>query len=309
MDINPDVELDTSQVEDLRGSTSGGLGGRVAVGGGGISLVGLLIYFLLTQLGGPGVPPELSSGEGFGGVRAGQQVDNDELRQKCQFGRDSAAVDCEAVTVVNSIQSYWAGQFARSGARYMPATTRFFDGAVSTGCGAASSASGPFYCPADGRVYIDLSFYRELETRFGAKGGTFARAYVLAHEYGHHVQDLIGAPRPGRRSVSGPTSDSVRLELQADCFAGVWANHATQTRSASGKPFIENINEPDIDAGLDTAARIGDDYIQSQIAGQQVNQRQFTHGSSAQREKWLSTGLRTGDPRQCDTFAPGVNLG
>jgi uncharacterized protein len=148
-----------------------------------------------------------------------------------------------------------------------------------------------------------------LQTRFGAKGGLFARAYVLAHEYGHHVQDLIGTSDRVRSNVAGPTSGSVRLELQADCYAGVWANHATQTTAASGKPLIENITQDDINAGLDTAERIGDDFIQSQIAGQQVNQSQFTHGSSTQREKWLTTGLQTGDPKQCDTFSRGVNLG
>jgi predicted metalloprotease len=311
VDINPDAELDTSQVEDLRGSSGGGgLGGRVAIGGGGVSVVGLLIYFLLSQLGGGALPQQLPQAGGFSDVQSGQQVDNDSLKQKCQVGRDAANnLDCEAVAVINSIQSYWASEFAKSGSKYVPATTRFFNGSVSTGCGAASSDSGPFYCPADRRVYIDLSFYQELQTRFGAQGGPFARAYVLAHEYGHHVQDLIGTSDRVRGSAAGPTSGSVRLELQADCYAGVWANHATQTTTASGQPLIENINEADIDAGLDTAERIGDDFIQSQIAGQRVDQGQFTHGSSAQREKWLTTGLRSGDPKQCDTFSRGVNLG
>jgi hypothetical protein len=317
VDINPDAELDTSQVEDLRGSSGGGgggLGGRVAVGGGGVSLVGLLIYFLLSQLGGgslpQGLPQGLPQAGGFSDVQSGQQVDNDTIKQKCQTGRDTTTnTDCEAVALINSIQAYWTTQFANAGSKYVPAATRFFNGSVPTGCGAASSDSGPFYCPADRKVYIDLSFYQELQTRFGAKGGLFARAYVLAHEYGHHVQDLRGISGRVRSGVTGPTSGSVRLELQADCYAGVWANHASQTTTASGKPIIENITQDDVNAGLDTAERIGDDFIQSQIAGQQVNQSQFTHGSSAQREKWLMTGLRAGDPNQCDTFARGVNLG
>jgi len=320
VDINPDAELDTSQVEDLRGSSGGGggggggVGGRVAVGGGGISIVGLIIYLVLSQLGGgslpQGLPQGLPQAGGYSDVQSGQDVDNQAIKQKCQFGRDTTSnTDCEAVAFINSIQSYWTTQFAQSGSKYVPANTRFFSGAVSTACGPASADSGPFYCPGDRKVYIDLSFYQELQSRFGAKGGPFARAYVLAHEYGHHVQDLIGTSRQVKAGVTGATSGSVRLELQADCYAGVWANHAQQTTSASGKPLIENITQNDIAAGVDTAERIGDDYIQSKIGGQQVNQSQFTHGSSAQREKWLTTGLRSGDPKQCDTFSRGVNLG
>jgi predicted metalloprotease len=310
--IDPDADLDTSQVEDVRGS--GGVGGRVALGGGGVSLVGLLIYVLLSQLGGgsggAGIPQQLPQAGDLGHVRSGQQVDGDTLRQKCRTGRDAATnTDCQAVAFINSIQSFWSREFAQRGERYAPVDTVFFNGAVRTGCGSATADVGPFYCPADQKVYIDLSFYSELQTRFGAQGGLFPRAYVLAHEYGHHVQDLMGTNARVRSGVTGPTSGSVRLELQADCYAGVWANHAAQTRTASGRPLIENISQDDIDAGLDTAARIGDDYIQSHIAGQRVDQSEFTHGSSAQREKWLLTGLRTGDPEQCDTFARGVDLG
>jgi hypothetical protein len=316
VDINPDADLDTSQVEDLRGSGGGGggggLGGRVAIGGGGVSLVGLVIFFLLSQLGGGGggLPQGLPQIGGFDDVQSGQQADNESLAQKCRTGRDTTQnSDCEAVAFINSIQSYWTSQFTQAGSRYTPANTRFFAGQVSTACGAASSDSGPFYCPGDRRVYIDLSFYQELQSRFGAQGGPFARAYVLAHEYGHHVQDLLGTNSKVKAGATGATSGSVRLELQADCYAGVWANHAQQAQTASGQPLIENISQSDIDAGLDTAERIGDDFIQSQIAGQRVDQSQFTHGSSAQREKWLLTGLRTGDPGQCDTFARGVGLG
>lgn len=311
MDFNEDADLDTSQVQDLRGSGGGSLGGRVAIGGGGVGIVGLVIYFLLAQLGGPSVvgggqPSELDN------VRAGQSTGSESLAEKCRTGRDVANnTDCEAVAVINSVQSFWSSYFARSGSKYVPAKTVFFDGSVRTdGCGGATSDTGPFYCPADRRVYIDLSFYRELQTRFHAKGGPFARAYVLAHEYGHHVQNLIGTNKVAARAgATGASSGSVRLELQADCYAGVWANHATQTTTTSGAPLIENISRDDIAAGVDTAERIGDDYIQSQIAGQRVDRSQFTHGSSAQREKWLTTGLSTGDPKQCDTFSRGVNLG
>ncbi|GAA5145090.1 neutral zinc metallopeptidase [Pseudonocardia eucalypti] len=319
MDFNSDAELDTSQVEDLRGSGGGGgggFGGRVALGGGGVSLVGLLLYFVLSQVGGAaGIDPSILTGGAPGGTASRSQsqsgqVSDEALRQRCQRGRDAAANrDCEAVAVINSIQAYWTREFASEGRRYQPANTRFFSGGVNTGCGAASSDTGPFYCPADHLIYIDLTFFQELEQRFGAKGGPFARAYVLAHEYGHHVQNLLGTNRQVRSGATGATSGSVRLELQADCYAGVWANHATQTTSASGKPLIQNVTSTDIAAGVDTAERIGDDFIQSELAGQRVDQSKFTHGSSAQREKWLLAGIRSGDPGQCDTFAKGTDLG
>lgn len=319
MEFNQDAELDTSQVEDLRGSSGGGggpLGGRVAVGGGGVSIVGLIIYFVFSQLGGGGGGlgdlgglsglPEISSGSSSSQQQGGRA---DALKQKCQSGKDIAKnSDCEAVALINSIQSYWKDQLARSGSTYRPAPTVFFDNPVSTGCGQATSDIGPFYCPADGKVYIDLSFYQELEQKFGTRGGPFARAYVLAHEYGHHIQSLIGSSNTVK-SRSGATSDSVKLELQSDCYAGAWANHATTTTAASGRPLIDRITNDDIAAGVDTAERIGDDYIQKNLGGGTVNQNQFTHGSSAQREKWLRKGLSSGNPTDCNTFAPGVNLG
>lgn len=314
MDFNRDAELDTSQVSDDRdsggfGGGGGGLGGRVALGGGGVSIVGIIIYLLLNQLGGGGL-----GGVDVGGLSGQPQaqsngsVNGGQITQQCHTGADAdAQTQCEVVGLVNSIQSYWSGEFKQSGRTYRPAVTHVFRGQTQTGCGAASADTGPFYCPSDKNVYIDLAFYQELTQQFGAKGGPFAHAYVIAHEYGHHVQDLLGQSTGG--SATGATSGSVRLELQADCYAGVWANHAQQTTSASGKPLIENISQADIDAALDTASRIGDDFIQSRIAHQQVNSGQFTHGTSAQREKWLTTGLQTGDPSKCNTFTRGVNLG
>jgi predicted metalloprotease len=304
-------QLDTSQVDDLRGSGGGGgLGGRVAVGGGGLGVVGLLLYFLISALGGGGGSGGSLPSGGLSGLPGGGQADNSTLAQNCKTGADAnTKLDCEAVAFINSIQAYWSDQFARSGRTYRPAKTSFYNGSVNTGCGGATSDVGPFYCPADQEVYIDLTFYKELEQRFGAQGGPFSRAYVLAHEYGHHIQNLLGISDRVQPGDTGPTSGSVRLELQADCYAGVWGNHATTTPTSSGRPLITNITDADVKAALDTAARIGDDYIQSKLGGGRVNPNRFTHGTSVQREKWFSTGFRTGDPAQCDTFARGVNLG
>ncbi|WP_326945644.1 MULTISPECIES: KPN_02809 family neutral zinc metallopeptidase [unclassified Amycolatopsis] len=310
MRFDDDAGLDASEVQDMRGSGGGGggIGGRVALGGGGLGVVGLIIYFVISQLGGisPGAV-NLGSGGGLGSVGSGQQVDNSQLASTCKTGADANKNhDCAIVAIVNSVQDYWAQQFARSGSTYRKAPTNFFNGGVRTGCGSATSDTGPFYCPADSKVYIDLSFFNELKTRFGAQGGQFTEAYVLAHEYGHHVQNLLGTSKKG--TGTGPTSGSVRLELQADCYAGVWGNHATTTPTDTGKPLILDITQDDIASALDTASRIGDDYIQTKLGGGQVDSSQFTHGTSAQRKKWFTTGFQTGDPARCDTFGAS-NLG
>lgn len=317
MRFNENADLDTSHIDDLRGGGGGGgggLGGRVAVGGGGVSIVALILYFIVSQLGGGSgggfaLPPGLDGG--LGGLEQGQTADTSQIAQSCRTGGDAnRQLDCEVVAVVNSLDAYWSDAFARSGQTYTPPRTNFFSGSVRTnGCGGATSDVGPFYCPADAEVYIDLTFFAELESRFGAQGGPFARAYVLAHEYGHHVQNLLGTSSRVRGNSTGPTSGAVRLELQADCYAGVWGNHATTTPTASGQPLITEVSSADVTAALDTAARIGDDYIQSQLGGGRVDESQFTHGSSAQREKWFRIGFDSGDPARCDTFARGVDLG
>jgi len=317
MRFDENAELDTSNINDLRGGGGGGggggaLGGRVAVGGGGLGIIGLIIYFLLSQLGGGslGGGGGLALPNGLQGLASGQTADTTAAASSCRTGAQAnTELDCEVVAVVNSLDDYWSDTFARSGQTYTPPKTNFFSGSVNTGCGGATSDTGPFYCPADKQVYIDLSFFKELETRFGAQGGTFSRAYVIAHEYGHHIQDLLGTTSRVRGGDSGPASGSVRIELQADCYAGVWNNHASTVPTASGKPLILDVTQQDVSAALDTAQRIGDDYIQQNLGGGRVDQSQFTHGTSAQRKKWYTAGFQSGNPAQCDTFARGVNLG
>jgi uncharacterized protein len=285
-------ELDASQVEDVRGRGRVP-GGKVAIGGGGLGIVGVIIALVLVLSGGGG---GLSS--------ALTQLDDQslngtgsppsELRSECRTGADANAKDdCRILGYVNSIQAYWRDTW---GSRYTPATTVFFDGQVATGCGTASAEVGPFYCPNDGKVYIDLGFYDDLRSKFGATAGPAAQAYVLAHEYGHHVQDLEGTLAQIGSDRQGPQSASVRSELQADCYAGVWANHAASTG------YLTPLSDANIADALNAAQAIGDDRLQAEFQGR-VTPESWTHGSSEQRQHWFTTGYQTGDPARCDTFA------
>jgi len=283
--------LDPSQVEDRRGS--GGFGSPIAVGGGGLGLVGVVIYLLFALLGG-GNSNALSGLDGITVASPGQSPSST-LDTDCKTGADAnTRQDCRIVADVNSVQAYWQGWFRAHGKAYRRADTVFFTGATDTGCGQATTDVGPFYCPVDKKVYIDLGFYDELHDRFGAEGGPFAEAYVIAHEYGHHAQDLLGDLKPG--SSQGPTSRSVRTELQADCYAGVWARHAVATG------YIVDLTQQDVNQGLDAAAAVGDDRIQAETQGQ-VNPETWTHGSSAERQRWFTRGYQRGEPSGCDTFS------
>ncbi|WP_104524689.1 KPN_02809 family neutral zinc metallopeptidase [Blastococcus atacamensis] len=246
---------------------------------------------------------EGGSGAGFGGLSGlgdGQTADNGQLAQSCRSGADAnESVDCAVVADIDSIQDFWSQALGDS---YTRTDTVFFSGSVQTSCGGASSGSGPFYCPADQLVYIDLSFFDQLQQQFGAQGGLFVNAYVIAHEYGHHVQNLLGTNRQVPPGETGPTSGTVRLELQADCYAGTWADHAETVPDESGQPLIAEITEDDVNRALDAAGRIGDDFIQENLGGGTVDQDAFTHGSSEQRQRWFRTGYASGDPRACDTF-------
>lgn len=283
MSFNPNARLDPGQISDRRGL--GGRGG-LAIGGGGLGIALLLIYTLLG-----GNPSDLGPLMEPGAVVG---PESSALATDCQTGQDAnERDDCRILGYVNSIQSYWTDAFAASGESYQPSDTVLFSGVTSSGCGTASAATGPFYCPPDQLIYIDLDFFAELRSRFGAQGGSLAQGYVVAHEYGHHVQDLLGELQGGSGDA-GAESRAVRIELQADCFAGVWANHAAATG------YLEPLTETQIADALDAAAAVGDDRIQEATQGQ-VNPDSWTHGSSEQRQAWFRTGYETGDPAACDT--------
>jgi uncharacterized protein len=285
MRFRRDARLDASQVQDRRGMRPGGV---AAIGGGGIGGIVVLLLLMLSG-GGGGGGNVLSSLEG---LTVDQGTPND-LSDECRTGADAnERDDCRIVGVVNSVQAYWTDAYAD----YRPAQTVFFSGSVSTACGGATSAVGPFYCPADSTIYIDLGFYDDLRSRFGATGGPFAEAYVIAHEYGHHVQNLTGVLSRNRERDSGPRSAAVRIELQADCYAGAWAAAAEHTG------FIEPLTQASIADGLNAAAAIGDDRIQESMTGE-VDPHTWTHGSSEQRQRWFLVGYENDDPAACDTFA------
>jgi uncharacterized protein len=299
MELNKDAQIDTDQVRDVgsSGGGGGGLRGLPIPGGAGGGVIGLIVLALVVVGGLIGGNSLL--GDGGGGT--GEQPVNCATSNPDRFEN----VKCRNALYVNSIQKYWQGALpAVTGVAYQKAETIFFTGSVGTGCGQADSGVGPFYCPADNHVYIDVSFWDELSARFGAKG-EFAQPYVLAHEYGHHVQDLDGTEAEVRRSMERDPGNanaySIKLELQADCYAGAWAKHATQTTDAGGQPLFTSITQQDITDALAAAAAVGDDTIQKKMGGR-VDESKFTHGSSADRQKWFSAGFTSGDPKACNTF-------
>lgn len=288
MSFNNKSRLDPNQVEDRRGR--GGAGRTVAVGG------GLTLFLVVvSMLFGVDLTDVVTVDTGNQAPYETQSVDGGyNLQEDCQTGVDAnARQDCRIVGYVNSIQAFWDDEFARLGGQYIEADTVLFSGATDAGCGYASAAMGPFYCPRDGKVYLDLDFFNELQSRFGAQGGPFAEAYVLAHEYGHHVQDLLGV-LSGNSYDTGPNSDAVLTELQADCLAGIWAYHATETG------YIAQVTDQDIIQSLDAAASVGDDRIQRETQGY-VSPESWTHGSSEQRQLAFKDGLQSGDIDTCSS--------
>jgi predicted metalloprotease len=288
MPFNNQSRLDPSQIQDRRGR---GVGRTVAFGGGGLGLIILVVVILLG-----GNPNDLLNLVETTQPASYQNTSNvSDLQTECQTGADAnSKEDCQIVGYVNSIQDYWSSEFANNGEQYTNAQTVLYSGSTEGACGYASAATGPFYCPSDQMVYLDLSFFDELKTRFGAEGGPFAEAYVLAHEYGHHVQDLLGTLDQSGDSSTGAQSMSVFTELQADCLAGVWAHHAAETGYLTA-PTSEEIAQ-----SLDAAAAVGDDRIQQETQGY-ISPESWTHGSSKQRQAALEDGLQAGDIQSCNT--------
>jgi len=291
MTFNPDSNISGGKVS--RRSRGAGM----AVGGGGILA---LILAIASPLLGVDLTP-LSGMFGGGAGDQSQSQPADDL-DECQTGADANSnVACLMKGAAASLDAYWSGKFAQEGISYRsPAGFVLFSGSTSTGCGTASSATGPFYCPNDETIYVDTSFFDELRNQFGANGGPLAEMYVVAHEWGHHIQKVLGTMDNLNLQQTGPTSDSVRLELQADCYGGSWMKDASTVPDSSGVAFLQPITKAQINDALNAASVIGDDRIQEQATGQS-NPETWTHGSSDERVKWLTIGFENG-PGACTTF-------
>lgn len=287
MTFNPNADIGGGRASK-RGRNTG-----IAVGGG----LGVIALFVISQLLGVDLT---------GLVGGGAAPETESSLEQCQTGADANAnVECRMVGASASLEAYWQQAGPEIGLNYVgPQDFVLFSGATTTGCGNASSATGPFYCPPDQTIYIDVTFYDELRNRFGSSGGPLAEMYVVAHEWGHHVQNIAGILELAQDGQTGPTSNAVRVELQADCFAGAWAANASEVPDESGVPFLQPITEAQYRDALSAASAVGDDRIQEATQGQ-VNPHTFTHGTSEQRQRWFMTGFNEG-AGACDTFSVAV---
>ncbi|MEO6019790.1 MAG: neutral zinc metallopeptidase [Knoellia sp.] len=299
MSFNDNVGLDTSQVES--GGGGGGAPGGLAVGGGlgGIILLILGLIF--------GIP--MGNGSDPTGGTAGtnqQQVDGTTTSgaefDKCKTGADANRdVQCRVIGTVNSVNAFWAAELPRYQKQWQQTKTVLYSGSTQSQCGTASNQVGPFYCPLDQKVYIDADFFQILQQQFGSDGGALAQEYVVAHEYGHALQDQLGLLGRAQQDPQGANSGAVRIELMADCLGGVWAKHASSTNGPDGQPFLKPLTDADIKSALSAAAAVGDDRIQQKTQGQ-VNPESWTHGSAEARQRWFLQGYSKGDLNQCNTF-------
>ncbi|NUO34218.1 MAG: hypothetical protein HOQ18_08215 [Dermatophilaceae bacterium] len=312
MSFNDNAQLDTSQVESGGsgglGGGGGGFPGGIQVGGG---IGGLILLVLMLIFGGGKILGGGDSGGSAGGLQS-QQLDSSQVAaagqvnrnqfSQCKTGADANKNDvCLIVATVNSVQDYWQKTLPKYQMNYEPVRTVIYQGQTQSGCGTANSQVGPFYCPLDSKVYVDASFFQELQSKFGADGGQLAKEYVIAHEYGHHIQNLLGILNRAQQDPQGPNSGAVRVELMADCLAGTWVKHATETTDATGTPLLKAITEQDIKSALSAASAVGDDRIQEKMQGR-VTPENWTHGSAEARMNWFSQGWQTGDINQCNTF-------
>ncbi|NHU84018.1 neutral zinc metallopeptidase [Kocuria sp. JC486] len=298
--------LDTSRVQT---GGSGGGGGRGMVVGGGLG--GLLLTIVLglifgqPVLGGLDGALNQSTYDEYSTGSGNDAAAQNELAEKCQTSEDAnSQTDCRVVATANSLDAMWSTYLPESaGVQYNMPGLVLFSGSEYSPCGTASSATGPFYCPSNQTVYLDSSFYSTLQSDFGAEGGPLAEEYVLAHEFGHHIQYQLGYLGAASQDQQGEDSGAVRVELQADCYAGVWANRASSD-DFTGGVNLEKLTEDDLRYALSTAEAIGDDHIQQTTSGR-VNPEAFTHGTSDQRVAWFMAGYNDGDIAKCDTFSAG----
>ena len=311
MRFNPKARLDTGRVSDS-GGRGGGMGGPMRLPGGSMAGGGvggvllLLLLFVVSQCAGVDLTGGGGPGASTGGFDESRIAAEDTGRyDNCKTGADAESdEDCSRIAVENSLYDYWSATFPEvtGGKQFSAASMQTFSGAVNTACGQATSQVGPFYCPPDQTMYLDTTFFEQvLQGALGGPNGAFVEPYVIAHEYGHHIQNILGT-MSRVRTQQGPRSDAVRLELQADCYAGLWARAATRTQDADGNVLITEITEQDVREAIAAAEAVGDDRIQQKTQGQ-VTEESWTHGSAASRVKWFQTGFSTGDIRACDTWA------
>lgn len=293
MTFNDNARIDTSGITKRGGGRTGAV-----VGGGGILVT--LLLFLVSQFLGVDLSGLVGGGQSSGSETQSQGVEG------CQTGADANKnVECRMAGTQNSLDRYWSSQAGALGIQYQTPGFVLYTGQTESACGTASNAVGPFYCPNDKSMYVDASFFDLLESQFGAKDGPLAEMYVVAHEWGHAIQHQTGILQQIDQQATGPDSDSVRLELQADCLAGAWAQNASQTTDASGQQLIQPLTDADIQNALGAASAVGDDHIQQSSSGR-VSPESFTHGTSEQRMRWFTTGYKSGW-QSCDTFGVAGN--
>jgi predicted metalloprotease len=279
----------------VRKGGGGRRGAVVAGGGGGVAIVVALLYMLVTG----NSPADILGGTSSGAGGTGEQA----YVGECTAEQANTDPECRLSGAVDSLDVYWAATLPeQAGVEYELPEVVSFTGAVDTACGSATSATGPFYCPADTTVYEDLAFYDQLSSQFGAEGGPLAEMYVTAHEFGHHIENQLGLFERADRSGTGPDSDSVRIELMADCLAGMWAGNAATTEDPdTGVTFLEPITTDELNQALSAAAAVGDDNIQRRSGGD-VNPEAFSHGSSEQRVQWFTIGYNGGTIQDCNAL-------